>query len=225
MAHQRGRLTGRLWAGDEEMAKKDDDLGLPGHHRHSSQWQGARPPRRRALVRLFAYVVFIALLVLTILRFVPPSSDETNQATTPEDSDKGSKGFNTALSQARSQQERNYGGPIQFPELDKTLQNIAGTGGSSERNRNVLFATGSLRSAATLLPMACQMAANEQNHVHFVLISRSEIPMADLLKANGLEESCKLFAHGMAVSDLGAMGTNRLQMPAPIASLFLAMSE
>lgn len=197
------------------MAKKDDDLGLPGHHRHSShQWQGARPPRRRALFRLFAYAVFIVVLVLTVIRLLPSSTAEPNRPA----SEGSSPGFNEKLSHQKSkQQDRNYGGPIQFPQLGKTLQNIAGTGGSSEKNRNVLFATGSLRSASTLLPMACQMAANAQNHVHFVLASRSEITMEDLFLVNGIDESCKLFLHDARPDSVAISSDARMRLVAALA--------
>ncbi|KAK7417524.1 hypothetical protein QQX98_004488 [Neonectria punicea] len=183
----------RLWPGDEEMAKKDDDLGAPGHPMLSAQWQATRAPRRRAAVRLVAYAVFFIVFVFALYRLIP--SSPTDPADRP--AEKGSSsGFNPPRKQqVTPEQDRTYSGPINFPNLGKTLRLLSGTGGGIERNRNVLFATASLQSASTLLPMACQMAAHDANYVHFALASRSPISLKELLELNGIDDSCKLFLH------------------------------
>ncbi|KAK7416059.1 hypothetical protein QQZ08_012141 [Neonectria magnoliae] len=183
----------RLWPGDEEMAKKDDDLGAPGHPRLSAQWQATRAPRRRAAVRLVAYAVFCILFVFALYRLIPSSSTDPADRSAEKGS---SSGFNPPRKQqVTPEQDRTYSGPINFPDLGKTLRSLSGTGGGIERNRNVLFATASLRSASTLLPMACQMAAHDANYVHFALASRSPISLKELLELNGIDDSCKLFLH------------------------------
>ncbi|KAH7150005.1 hypothetical protein B0J13DRAFT_523085 [Dactylonectria estremocensis] len=217
MVPPRGRTRARYWPGDEEMAKKDDDLGAPGHPRIVAQWQASRPPRRRAVARLVAYVVFCALLLFAIYRLLQSSSPGRGDRKPPPGS---SAGFNTP----RKQQEappRTYSGPIKFPELGGTLRAISGTGGSIDRNKNVLFATASLRSASILLPMACQMAARDQNWVHFVLASRSEISIKELLNINGIDDSCKLYLHDARPDSVAVSTEPRMRLAAARALYFV----
>lgn len=217
MAPPRGRTRARYWPDDEEMAKKDDDLGAPGHPRIATQWQATRPPRRRAVARLVAYAVFCILLIFAIYRLIQSSSPGSGDRTSSRGS---SSGFNPPRKQ-QGASERTYSGPIKFPELGKTLQSISGTGGSIERNKNILFATASLRSASTLLPMACQMAAREQNYVHFALASRSEISMKELLEINGIDNSCKLFLHDARPDSVAISSEPRMRLVAARALYFM----
>ncbi|EGU80672.1 hypothetical protein FOXB_08813 [Fusarium oxysporum f. sp. conglutinans Fo5176] len=184
MTPARGRTKARFWAGDEEMAnKKDDDLHLPGHRYHNSgsgpQWQATpRAPRRSSVGRLISYLVFISIVFFIIYNFVSSSDSSTDAAS--ERSAPGGK---------QGQDKVYHRGPLKFPELAETLRNIQGTGGAYERNKNILFAASSINSASTLLPMACQMSAQEKNHVHFALMSRKEIPIKELLEINGIDKS------------------------------------
>lgn len=86
MSGGRGRGLPRFWLGDEELAKKDDDLNAPGHSHGRSHalslsrraqnapagaWQaatGARAPRRTLIMRLASYVVLILLVLLGLNR-------------------------------------------------------------------------------------------------------------------------------------------------------------
>jgi hypothetical protein len=197
MTPARGRTKARFWAGDEEMAnKKDDDLHLPGHRYHNSgsgpQWQATpRAPRRSSVGRLISYLVFISIVFFIIYNFVSFSDSSTDAAS--ERSAPGGK---------QGQDKVYHRGPLKFPELAETLRNIQGTGGAYERNKNILFAASSINSASTLLPMACQMSAQEKNHVHFALMSRKEIPIKELLEINGIDKSCKIYIHGMGFFSL-----------------------
>ncbi|KAL7796642.1 hypothetical protein V8C37DRAFT_372470 [Trichoderma ceciliae] len=97
---------------------------------------------------------------------------------------------------AAAEPSKAYNGPLKLPNLGSSLQAIiTETSGRLQKNRNVLFAAASLRSAALLLPMACQMATERQNYVHFALMSRSDIPMKELLAINGIDKSCPLIVH------------------------------
>ncbi|KAI0022624.1 hypothetical protein F4780DRAFT_157532 [Xylariomycetidae sp. FL0641] len=91
--------------------------------------------------------------------------------------------------------ERTFNGPIRYLELGVTLHSISGTRGGSVINRNVLFAASNLRSASTLLPVACQMASELKNYVHFALFSRSDIALSELRSVNGLDDSCHVIFH------------------------------
>ncbi|KAL2691788.1 hypothetical protein Neosp_002179 [[Neocosmospora] mangrovei] len=190
MTPARGRTKARFWVGDEEMAKKDDDHHIHGHNPRLPQWQATRAPRRRALGRLVAYFVFASLIFYVVYNLIlSPSNSVTdrNQPATNRESVPGQG--------AKGGQDKAYNGPLRFPELAKTLRNIQGTGGSYERNRNVLFAASNLKSVSTLLPMACQMFAQDMNHVHFAIAGSSEVPLKELLQINGIDDSCKLFLH------------------------------
>ncbi|KAK5998559.1 hypothetical protein PT974_00940 [Cladobotryum mycophilum] len=131
----------------------------------------------------------------------PPKKAESPKPTTPTEPDTRTTKVQKDKSESKSESDpdpepaKTYNGPLKLPWLGDSLRSISTTGGRTQLNRNVLFAAGSLRSAATLLPMACQMAAERDNYVHFALLSRSDIPMADLLKINGIDGTCKIFLH------------------------------
>ena len=91
-----------------------------------------------------------------------------------------------------------YNGPLRFLELAATLRSISNTQGGYMYNKNVLFAAGSLKSIATLLPLACQMGTESRSFVHFAIMSKSDISLADAQKLNGIDTSCKIFFHGTA---------------------------
>ncbi|CAK7273791.1 hypothetical protein SEPCBS57363_005829 [Sporothrix epigloea] len=88
-----------------------------------------------------------------------------------------------------------YNGQLRFLELAATLRSIGNTQGGYMYNKNVLFAAGSLKSIATLLPLACQMGTELRSFVHFAVMSKSDISLADLQKLNGVDTSCKIFFH------------------------------
>lgn len=219
----RGRAMSRLWTNDEELAKKDDDLTDPrlarhNHgHGHGHQWQGAgRIARRRSVARFAAYAVIAFMLILGLTKILSGGSNSSPQPELdrPRPGRYNLEGIPTYGSESRpppppddsasrggekgSQVEpaKTYSGPLKLPALGQSLHAIGSTGGKSAKNRNVLFAAGSLKSAATLLPFACQMAFEHLNYVHFVLLGRSEISLLDLLKINGIDTSCPLILHG-----------------------------
>ncbi|CAJ0549359.1 Ff.00g029720.m01.CDS01 [Fusarium sp. VM40] len=208
MTPARGRPAARFWAGDEEMAnKKDDDLHVPGHRysRSGPQWQATpRAPRRSAIGRLIAYLVFVSALFFVAYNLLS-SSNSSSGTESKRSAQSGRK---------QGQDKHDYRGPLKFPELADTLRNIQGTGGSYERNKNVLFAASSINSASALLPMACQMSAQDKNHVHFALMSRNEIPVKELLEINGIDESCKLFFHDARTDYASTSSELRLKLAA-----------
>ncbi|KAL3955733.1 hypothetical protein ACCO45_011296 [Purpureocillium lilacinum] len=178
---------------DEELAKKDDDLGLPKHakqqqQQHGGQWQAVHPPRRGLVLRLVVYLVVLGVLLFILIRTITAGDDASSPS--PLDRDPFRHDFPGAYdSPTRGQQKpktpaaghdaldepKSYNGPIKFYELAASLRAISSTGGTSVTNRNVLFAAASLKSAATLLPMACRMAYEKTTYVHFAFIGRSAI--------------------------------------------------
>lgn len=216
----------RLWANDEELAKKDDDLNAPRHGRNGSnhiplhgQWQSAvRTPRRSSVTRLVLILGIVSLLIFAFSRrFGAPSTQGLGDRILEKAASSPSSGSLEDLAQSLPAGTNEYPtvdhkktatGPVKLGNLGRSLQSIAATQGKQQRNRNVLFAAASLQSAATLLPIACQMAYEKKNYVHFALMGRSDISMQQLLKVNGIDEECPLIIHGKCCSlrQMGRLG-------------------
>ena len=90
-----------------------------------------------------------------------------------------------------------HDGPIKFYMLASSLHGIARLGGQHELNENILFAASNLKSASEIIPMACEMARWGRNDVHFAVMGRDDIDIAEIRKINGVEEDCKIHWHGM----------------------------
>ncbi|PHH68850.1 hypothetical protein CDD82_229 [Ophiocordyceps australis] len=127
----------------------------------------ARMPRRKGLLRLAATALLLALVALV--------ARHAHNGLLDHD----------ALHNAQVDDNS-----IKFPKLSASLPSTATT-----RSRNVLFAAASLPSAATLLPMACQMALERHNAVHFAFMAVSDIAIPDLLSINGIDKTCSITLH------------------------------
>lgn len=57
----------------------------------------------------------------------------------------------------------------------------------------------SLKSAATLLPIACDMAIQGRNFVHFAFAGRDVIAMDILRSVNGISTECNIIFHGKSL--------------------------
>lgn len=198
---------------DDELGKKDDD------HKYSSRngtlrqqtWAPARVPPRRFLKRIllvFGAAILTYLFIHNIPTDIGPRHSlrpSYGQTAAPPGYPTRGRPPNASPKQPPQEEssssleplQRTYNAPPKFLELASTLRAIGATHGALLVNRNVLFAASSLKSAAAILPLACQMGSELRNYVHFALISRSEITMEDLLKLNGIDEECHLIMHGM----------------------------
>lgn len=188
----------------------------------ASTWLPSRGPRRRSLkgaglIALFIFLVYIFVKNLPVgsgpnplMRrpsFGRPSQPQPppprlqpgqqQQRPPPPLQAPDSRSDPPIASSSSGSAERTYNGPVKFLELASSLHAIAPTKGSMAVNKNVLFAVSSLKSAAALLPIACQMGTELKNYVHFALMSRSDIDLAELQKLNGIDDSCHLIFHGM----------------------------
>lgn len=207
------RLWGRMssiFLSDEELGKKDDDhkrAVLPTI-RAQQHWAPARPSPRKTLKRV-ALALAVGFAVYLFIHNIPtdlPIRDHRRPVYRYTDSDavdpiqlpkKKSRPAPTSHAGHEAQPTaQSYNGPVVFLELAESLHAIASTRGGSVTNKNVLFAASSLKSAAALLPIACQMGAELRNYVHFALMSRSEIAMDELRAVNGVDESCHVIFHG-----------------------------
>ncbi|EPE34847.1 hypothetical protein GLAREA_10542 [Glarea lozoyensis ATCC 20868] len=212
-------MAPRLFVGDEELGKRDDEykpgkktsIGLGG------LWQQKRvqhgPPRRSIkrlgmlLLGIFAIYLFIHNIPTDLK---PPRSrpsytqnDPKKKGPSPPSakSDAHKKpsvaGYSGTSKPTKQQEEvaHDFNGPIKFYDLAVSLHAVAGTRGGDLINRNVLFAAASLKSAATLLPIACEMAMQDRNYVHFALIGRDIIDMEVLKSVNSIGKECKIMYH------------------------------
>jgi hypothetical protein len=207
------------------MSKKDDDLPIARSAKHGTQWKGTARviPRRRVLGRFALYLVAAITLVFLLRRVTytpeedivrpysahrfpdygkpnpkqaafPPGNGDERLPAGDIPSQKAQDG--DAKQKQIQKQGTAYNGPIKFLALGDSLRASGMVSASSPKNHNVVFAAASLQSAATLLPLACQMAAEEVNTVHFALLSRSDIGLDELLKTNGIDKGCQIKMHG-----------------------------
>lgn len=207
MPKQRGRISS-LFGGatDEEMGKKDDDRKpAPA----PTAWAPARIPSRRSARRLAVLLAFFGIIYFTYSMFrptdefrdyvpsyptyEPPGPAQFNRVWPP--SSKPLKGGDGAAGQGSSA-SRDGKTSLSLPALPSTLKEIE-KAGKNEENRHVLFASSSLKSAAALLPLACEMGRQGNNYVHYALMSRGDMPIRKLKKIHGIDDSCGITFHGM----------------------------
>lgn len=193
--------------------KRDDDLYVKhGRNRNSSiggGWKSAPRVAPRKTLKRIAILVLIAVAAYLFIHNIPtdvgprrsgrptypearappaaaapkPKAPEASENVDDDGDESGHPG-------------RSYDGPVRFMELAETLHAISGTHGGSTLNKNVLFAASSLRSAGSLLPLACKMGRELRSYVHFALLSRNDIKIEELRAVNGIDKSCEIIFHG-----------------------------
>ncbi|EEH10114.1 hypothetical protein HCBG_01759 [Histoplasma capsulatum G186AR] len=208
-------LPRRGYLGDEELGKKFDDHGhrTPAHFKPRSATSSWKIPRRRRVL-----LTLIGICIVYILfKAVPPS--ELTPATKPFDAplnnndpprpgdpgqreeDGGSVSSEPppkappAMDEIPTNDSYEYNGPIKFPLLTQSLHSNQALH-YSWYNNAVLFAAANLQALSYLLPLACEMAKEKRNSVHFAVMGRSSVSVKGIQMVNGVdEESCPLFWH------------------------------
>lgn len=196
---------------DEELGKKDDD------HRFSDQTrfrpiQKSRIPRPKRLI-----VVLIALLLLyEFFKHMPtgltPASERFNprfaelkhhtsphvsvqSPTAPTAPNVHIPPAKVEIEHERNQEQASYDGKIHFYELAQSLPR--GKRPTKLPSEAVLFAAASLHSVSDMLPLACRMAAERQNRVHFALMGQEDVSVEGIKQVNGVDDSeCPILWHG-----------------------------
>jgi hypothetical protein len=208
--------TAPLFPGDLELGKRDDDH-RPGKKGHlKSTWQHRKP-----LFRINFKKSLLALAGLTFLYYFfkniptdlnnprrrpsyqsPFSSQGPEQRAQSNDAprDGGPPSKATGDDGVDEDSQHWFDGPIKFYNLAVSLKEIMYTAGAGIENKNVLFAASSLKSAAILLPLACEMSSWDNNLVHFALLGRDEISMDMLKVVNSIGTDCKIKYHGACQS-------------------------
>ncbi|KAH6677889.1 hypothetical protein F5X68DRAFT_270261 [Plectosphaerella plurivora] len=213
-------LRPSLYASDDDMGKKDDDHKTP----RRPHWQPAAPvhvPSRRSFRRLVILLLASAGAWL-VFRYVSIDLGFENHSASRyshqgEPVRGGRRG--SVKSVAGGAPERTFDGPIKFHELAASLRTLTPMRGGLPRNKNVLFAAASLQSAAVLLPMACDMGRERRTYVHFALISRDSMSIADLRRVNGVDESCGINFHD-ARPDFADVATDARMIHATTRALY-----
>jgi hypothetical protein len=204
-----------MFFGKEQLIKKDDDHKPTKLSPLRAQWSAtARTPPRKTLKRIsivFALFVFVYLFITNLPSDVPIRDRRRpvyqpppvgNKLPAPGPMPKLKPDRKPPRPDAPSTEPApavaGRDVPLLFQPLASSLEAIySSTGGGSALNKNVLFAAANLKSAAVLLPMACQMGAELRSYVHFALMGGSEIDLEELRAVNGVDDSCQVIFHGM----------------------------
>ncbi|KFX87031.1 hypothetical protein V490_08606 [Pseudogymnoascus sp. VKM F-3557] len=197
-------LSARLFPGDEELGKRDDDHKIrtkPIAAWHYRRWLLRRNMKRigLTLLALVALYYFVQNIPTDLKQpSIRPSYDHSPsrgggmsrpRPPAPEKTRAAPGGGQPA------DKKHWYSGPIKFYELAASLYAIPNSRGGTNLNNNVLFAASNVKSAATLLPLACEMARWKRNDVHFAFMGRDEIPITTLEEVNGITAACNIKMH------------------------------
>ncbi|KFY22900.1 hypothetical protein V493_06255 [Pseudogymnoascus sp. VKM F-4281 (FW-2241)] len=204
----------RLFPGDEELGKRDDDHKLrtkPIAAWHYRRWLLRRNMKRigLTLLALIALYYFVKNMPTDLKQpsvrphydHSPSRGGEMSRPPPP------APGKAHAAADKPGEEKYWYSGPIKFFELAVSLYEIPSARGRTDANKNIVFAASNLKSAATLLPLACEMARWKRNDVHFAFMGRDQIPIKTLEEVNGITADCNVRMHD-ARPDYGPESTD-----------------
>lgn len=193
------RLSGRVLA-DEEIGKKDDDHQKRTARSKVTAGPSWRLPRRRRILLVLAGIYFIYLFIKNMPTDLPPASERFGPRPIQRPSQVAGaspRGPPPMLDGDLPARSHYFNGPIKFHEFAQTLYFAQGLGGYSHTNKIVVFAAADLKSLSDLLPLACEMASQKINRVHFAVMGRDDIPINDIQEVNRFNETdCPLLWHG-----------------------------
>jgi hypothetical protein len=206
----------RLFPGDVELGKRDDD-----HKPGSKSPLAAAWFHHRIFLRRSYRKIVIGLVVLVGLyyffknmptdlgpRTARPDYDHTlavqgpnrwsnSQTAKHKDAEGSTQSGAADVEDSESGSKYWFNGPIKFYDLASSLGAIAkNTKGGGLNTRHVLFAASNVKSAGILLPVACEMATFKRNHVHFAFMGRDDISLELLKEENGVKAGCDVWFHG-----------------------------
>lgn len=216
-------LLGSVFPSDKELGKKDDDHRpgthgplLPGLWNARKQVSGVR--RRKiiyAVLGLFALFLFIK----NIPTDLGPNSLKTDSRINPKveslalpAQQDAPSGKPPRPSDSATEDGHYYEGPVKFYKLAVTLHSVASLAGRFGRNRNILFAAASLKSASEIIPLACEMASLKRNDVHFAFMGRDDLEIHEIKEINGVNKDCKVHWHGRRTYSRGMKAKADIQM-------------
>lgn len=194
---------GRIFTGDEELGKKDDDHRPQANNASSSSWSARKTSsafRKRRVIYAICALLFIYVFVKNIPDDLGPSPRDFNPkvsqgAKLPEGTADPPANKPKRPAIPSEAEEHYHDGPIKFYKLASSLHSVARLGGQQESNKNVLFAASSLKSASEVIPLACEMARWERNDVHFAIMGRDDMEMQEIKSLNGAVDDCNVHWH------------------------------
>ncbi|KAJ4379892.1 hypothetical protein N0V86_005076 [Didymella sp. IMI 355093] len=205
----RGSMINKFRPPDVELGKKDDDHKFKPARRHNGVFP-FRWRRKRVLVVVLGLVLFSVVMhfsrsspgdkeriTANPFSYTKPSSDPAADDESRWDI-REPAGAPPGMRAPRQGEAtpHTFDGAFKFYRLARSLRGAAHTDGYRKVNRNVLFAMSSLQSAATLIPLACEMAKWNRNWVHAAFLGREDIPLNDILDINGVDrKTCAAIWH------------------------------
>ncbi|CAK4031411.1 hypothetical protein DOTSEDRAFT_74243 [Lecanosticta acicola] len=200
----------RLVTKDEELGKRDDDF-KPRHSSSTASLSSILPWRwRKRRLLLVAGVIFVIYMFtqqlptdIISIRINTGGRHAAGNTQPSYDPYAAVAHQEPAGAPPRDKSKENeeaskhyYNGIVRFYKLAQSLHKISRTYGNLAQNRNVLWAASSLKSAANLMPMACEMAKVDRTHVHLAIFGRSTLALEEILALNGVDEGeCKVYFH------------------------------
>ncbi|KAI0999763.1 hypothetical protein K3495_g8433 [Podosphaera aphanis] len=188
-------LSHRLYIGDEELAKKyDDHRPRQRNTRYTRQYQKMYAPQRRSLKRA-TFAILAVVSVLYFFKFIPIDFQQPSQSFRIHSNTAQLEDILGEPAPVGGKQllPGEFNGPIKYYHLASTLHDIHG--GKEKINENVLFAAAGLHSAATLLPIACEMAETNRSNVHFAIMGRENTSLNIIKSVNGIGKECNVIFH------------------------------
>ena len=199
-------FLGSIFPGDKELGKKDDDH-RPGRSPALPRAWSARKQvsgvRRRRIIYLVLGLLAIVLFIKNIPTDLGPNSARRDvRVPYPDRSLPQSPNQEPPTdkpprrSQPSEAEDHYYAGPVKFYKLAASLHAVAPLAGRGGKNKNILFASSSLKSASAIMPMACEMAAQKRNDVHFAFMGREALEIHEIREVNGInEDDCPVNWH------------------------------
>lgn len=197
-------LLGRIFAGDEELGKKDDDHKLRKSHVLPLPWTFRHPVLAFRKRRLFYGVVLLFLVYLLIQNAPLDLGLHSRRRGSLVSGEARASSYEAAPTGQPPRprafpkiEEHYYEGRIKFYNLAVSLHGMMGLRRHNRVNKNVLFAASDLKGASDIIPMACGMANRKRNTVHFALMGRDDLNVSDIKELNGIsDEHCTISWHG-----------------------------
>ena len=195
----------RIFTGDEELGKKDDDHRPKASNASSSSSWSTRKPSPAFRKRRIIYAICALLFLYVFIKNIPDDLGPSPRDFNPRLNHGGKLPETTADPPARkpkrparpSEAEEHYhDGPIKFYKLASSLHSVARLGGQNQFNKNVLFAASNLKSASEIIPLACEMTRWDRNDVHFAIMGRDDMEIQEIKSLNGAVDDCNVHWHG-----------------------------
>ncbi|KAJ5719480.1 hypothetical protein N7493_007935 [Penicillium malachiteum] len=195
---------------DEELGKKSDDhhstVGSQHPRSVRSYYRMLRP--RRFLLALVALVAIFEFFKHMPTDLKPareryyPTTTRIQQSSPPPPPSSGQPPvapqvevlLQPEAQSSESQDGSAYDGKIKLYELANSLPSTKHP--ENEVSRAVLFAGSNLQGIADMLPLACLMAREKLNAVHFAILGKEEVSVEGIKQVNGIMDSeCPMVWH------------------------------